>query len=285
MSRNILLTGSGGFIGKNLKEHLEYKYTLLCPRSYELDLRNTAAVQNYFNNNKIDFIIHCATKGGARGVIDDKSVVEENLAMFNNLKSCLNNNRMIVFGSGAQYNKSQPLKKVKEKDLGISLPPDTYGYSKYLIAKEVEKTENILCLNIFGCYGKYELESRFPAYAITRNLQKQPVIIDKNVVFDYLYIEDLCRIVSHFIENKPKGKVLNITPSQSISLLEIAQMINSYSEYKSDISIKEEGLNNEYTGSNSLLMNEVKDFKFTSYEEGLKDYFNFLNTTTPAILK
>ena len=35
---NVLLTGSGGFIGKNLKSYLQDKYELLTPRSYELNL-------------------------------------------------------------------------------------------------------------------------------------------------------------------------------------------------------------------------------------------------------
>ena len=40
MIKSILLTGSGGFIGKNLKQYLKNKYKLLTPRSYELDLTN-----------------------------------------------------------------------------------------------------------------------------------------------------------------------------------------------------------------------------------------------------
>ena len=44
----LLLTGSGGFIGKNLKEYLQDKYNLLTPRSYELNLIDENAV-NEFN--------------------------------------------------------------------------------------------------------------------------------------------------------------------------------------------------------------------------------------------
>ena len=55
MVKNILLTGSGGFIGKNLKEYLSAKYNLFCPRSYELDLIDFKSVKDYFDNNDIDF--------------------------------------------------------------------------------------------------------------------------------------------------------------------------------------------------------------------------------------
>ena len=69
---NILLTGSGGFIGQNLKKYLSSYYNVFSPRSYELDITNTAAVINYFNNNNIDFIIHCSSIGGIRGKEDDE---------------------------------------------------------------------------------------------------------------------------------------------------------------------------------------------------------------------
>ena len=70
MIKNILITGSGGFIGKNLKKHLENKYNILSPRSFELDCRDKDAVYKYFKENDIDFIIHCGSTGGARDTKD-----------------------------------------------------------------------------------------------------------------------------------------------------------------------------------------------------------------------
>lgn len=287
MPKKILITGSGGFIGKNLKEYLSKKYNIFAPRSFELELTNPDAVNKYFVNNQIDFVIHCANKGGARGVVDDKSVVDDNLKMFHNLQTCLEGRRMIFFGSGAQYDKSRPLKKIKEENLGEFIPNDPYGYSKFLIAKEIDQKslyfDNVTCLNIFGSYGKYEKESRFPTYATSQNLNKEPIIINKNVVFDYLYIDDLCKIVDAFIENKPSQKIINITPTRSISLYEIAQIVNKISDFKSEIIIKDAELNNEYTGDNSRLLSEIKDFQFTSYEEGLKNLFEFLSADIKSL--
>ena len=82
---NILLTGSGGFIGKNLKIYLDGKFNLLTPRSFELNLCDENAVCEYFNQNDIDFIIHCGSVGGVRGIADEKNTVELNLAMVENL--------------------------------------------------------------------------------------------------------------------------------------------------------------------------------------------------------
>ncbi|UKI40808.1 MAG: hypothetical protein L6V95_11895 [Candidatus Melainabacteria bacterium] len=47
------------------------------------------------------------------------------------------------------------------------------------------------------------------------------------------------KIVEHFIMfGWDKQNIINITPTKSISLLEIANIINKISDYKSDIIIK-----------------------------------------------
>ena len=270
---NILLTGSGGFIGKNLKNFLQDKYNLLTPRSYELDLTNKCAVENYFKNNTVDFIIHCGTVGGARGVKDKDTTVEDNLAMVDNL---LNNKRadvrMILFGSGAMYGKSRNLHKVKEEEIGNFIPEDLYGKSKMLIAEKIKNRSDVLCLNIFACYGYGEKESRFPSYAINRVLEGKTIEINQNCIFDYLFVEDMQRIVYHFIENKPKDNIINITPVESVSLYKIAEIVSGG---KSDIIIKNPDMNNEYTGDNSRLLNSIKGFQFTSIEAGLEKFFRY----------
>lgn len=279
MIKNIFITGSGGFIGKNLKAHLKNEYTVFCPRSFELDLLDEVALKEYFQKNKIDFVIHCANRGGIRGVIDDKTVINDNLKMFNNLVNCLGKRNMIFFGSGAQYDKCRNLNKIKEKHLGEVIPQDPYGHSKYLIAKQIAKLDNVLCLNIFGCYGKFEKETRFPSYAINQNLKKEPITINQNVVFDYLYIDDLCKITEYFIKNKPSEKIINVTPQKSIDILGIATLVNQISDFKSQIIVKNSKLNNEYTGCNLLLLKEIKDLTFTSYENGLISLFEHLKRT------
>ena len=173
---NILLTGSGGFIGKNLKKHLANRYNLFCPRSYELNLCDETAVQSYFANNDIEFIIHCGSIGGARGIEDEKHTIEANLAMVENLlKYKKQDIKVILFGSGAMYGKTRNLHKVKESEIGEFIPQDLYGQSKVKISEIARKRNDVLCLNIFACYGYGEKENRFPSYAINQNLYLSPL--------------------------------------------------------------------------------------------------------------
>lgn len=273
--KTILITGSGGFVGKNLKEFFNTKYNLLTPRSFELDLCDKTAVKEYFRVNSIDFIIHCSSKGGYRNLKDIDSTEMDNISMVNNILNFKKNDaRVILFGSGAMYSKDRPLCKVKETEIGNFIPQDLYGKSKYEISKIVQKRNDVVCLNIFGCYGKYEKETRFPTYAIKQNLNRQKISINQNVVFDYLYIQDLCNIIQFFIKNIPKNKILNVTPTKSISLYEISKIVNKIGDFNSEIEILNPILNNEYTGSNELLKKEIQNIKFTDYEIGLKKLYN-----------
>ncbi len=281
MNLNILITGAGGFIGKNLSEYLVANdYNVFSASHKDLELLNEESVKNYIEKNKINFIIHCAATGGSRltGYDKDKNdVVDANLQMFQNLQSCMTPQmRMISFGSGAEYDKSQPLAKISEADFGKSVPQDDYGYAKYQISKLVEETDNITCLRIFGLYGKYEdYRFKFISNAIVKNLLKMPIVINQNVIFDYLYIDDFLKIVEIFIKTPPKTKCLNITSTKSISLVEIAEIINEISEFKSEIIVKNKNLNNEYTANNEKLLKELGAFKFASYKQGIEQLYNY----------
>ncbi len=277
MIKNVLITGSGGFVGRNIKKYLEKDFNILSPRSFELNCISEEAVKKYFKNNKVDFVIHCATTGGARGIPDKETTVEDNLKMVNNILHSKDKDvRVILFGSGAMYGKSKPICQAKETEIGDFMPEDLYGKSKMLIAQQIKDRKDVVCLNIFACYGYNELSSRFPTYAITQNLKHLPIEINQNVRFDYLFIEDLCKIVKHFISTQPKNNIINVTPDKSILLSEIANLVNKISAYKSEITIKNPILGNEYTGDNSRLHEEFPELEFTPMEKGLEKLYNYL---------
>ena len=278
MIKNILITGSGGFIGKNLKKHLENKYNILSPRSFELDCRDKDAVYKYFKENDIDFIIHCGTTGGARGVADKDTTVVDNLAMvINLLETKKDETRMIVFSSGAMYGRQRPIQKIKEDEVGDVVPLDLYGESKMRIAQLVKDFRDVVCLNIFACYGYDELPTKFPSYAITQNIKHLPIEINRNVVFDYLFIDDLCRIVEHFVNNNwKKYNIINVTPNKSITMEEISKLVNDMSDFESEIIMKDKTLGKEYTGCNERLLSEIEDMEFTPMNVGLKKLYDYL---------
>ena len=273
--KNILLTGSGGFIGTHIKNQLSEKFNLFTPRSYQLNLLDKDAVKKYVEDNNIEYIIHSASCGvriSPDATIDE--VAKPNIEMFKNLAVLTSKDRpMITIGSGAEYDKSRPLCKVKESDFGKSIPKDPYGYSKYLISKMIEERDNILNLRLFGIYGLGEDKSRVTSCIVNSNISREPIVLNQNVKFDFLYIDDFCKVIEYFVNNPTEEKFINAAPTESIEILDLAKIVNNFSDYKSEIIVKKTGLNREYTADNKKLLSIIKDFTFTSYQDGMKKFY------------
>ena len=278
---NIFITGSNGFIGTHLKEYLNKnysKYNLFTPSSKDLDLVNEEEVDNYILGNKIDIIIHLANKGGDRTTVDMKNVTEYNLRIFFNIaKHEKNVKKIISFGSGAEYSKHKPIVDAHEEDYLDAQPLDEYGFYKSITSKYIEKSDNIVQLRIFGAYGEYEnYRFKFITNAIVKNLLKLPIMINKNVYFDYIYVDDLLRMIDWTIHNESKEKIYNATTGIKIDLITLANLVNETSDFKSEIKILNDGLNNEYTSNNERIIKKKKNFKFTSHKKAIqkmREYF------------
>jgi len=274
---NIFITGSHGFIGQNLREYLGSRYNLFAPDRKELELLDEKAVGRYIVKNNVDVIIHYANKGGIRGCMDFPNTVEYNMRIFFNIiKNCPEETKIIYFGSGSEYAKHRNIHKIKEEDFGKCTPKDSYGFYKYLCNLFTEKSEQkIVNLRLFGVFGKYEnYETRFMPNMILKNLFGLDMMVNQNLVMDYLYIEDLLKIVDYFIENDTKFKVYNIAPTKSIDLVSICNIINNISGNKSKIRIVNPGLNYEYTADNSRVMDEI-GCTFTDYEAAIEKIFRY----------
>lgn len=281
--KRILVTGAGGFAGRNLAEHLGGRKDLcrvFAARHADLDLLDEKAVGKYLGANEIDLVLHCATVGGTRKTGYDAGAVDVaavNIRMFLNLARCLNPGmRMINLGSGAEYDHRAYTPRMKEDAFDASVPADPYGFSKYAISKYIEKAENITCLRIFGMYGKYEdYTFKFISNAIVKNLLGLPIVINQNVRFDYLYINDFVRLVEAFIGARPRSRHYNVTPSESADLVSLAGLINKVADKPVEVRVLNQGLNREYTGDNSRLLAEFPGFEFTSYERGIKELYSY----------
>ena len=291
---NIFITGSNGFIGTHLKEYLNKnysKYNLFTPSSKELDLVNEEEVDNYILGNKIDIIIHLANKGGDRTTVDMKNVTEYNLRIFFNIaKHEKNVKKIISFGSGAEYSKHKPIVDAHEEDYLDAQPLDEYGFYKSITSKYIEKSDNIVQLRIFGAYGEYEnYRFKFITNAIVKNLLKLPIVINKNVYFDYIYIDDLVKMIDWVIHNEIKEKIYNVTTGTKIDLISLANLVNETSDFKSEIIVLNDGLNNEYSSNNQRILKEIGNFNFTSHKDAIqkmRNYFkeNFDNLDKDCII-
>ncbi len=284
---SILITGSTGFVGRNLVELFsKNKYPILALSKKELDLTKSDDVGKYFENNHIEAIVHCATTL-REPIAYPADTCENNLRMFFNIQKHMTPSmKMINLGSGSEYGRNYWRKKMPEEYFNKHIPQDSHSYSKYLISKYIQdiNRENLICLRIFGIFGKYEdYRYKFISNAIVKNLLNMPIVINQNVIYDYLYITDFFKIVEYFINNKTKNRIFNVTPTKSIDLLTIANIINKLSDKKSEIQVLNQGIAVDYSGDNKRLLSEIKDFQFIEYEKAIAELFAYYKETKDTL--
>ncbi len=253
--KTVLLTGGNGFIGKNLKESfLAQKYNLLTPGSKDLNLCDEDAVARYFDEHRIDIVIHSAVKPNHRNAKDMSNIFYSNTRMFFNLERYSDRyQKMLVLGSGAIYDLRYYRPLMKEEEYTRFLPADEHGYCKYVCEKVIEKSSNIYDLRLFGIFGKYEdYAIRFISNAICKTLYDLPVTLRQNRRFSYLYVDDLPPVIDHFIESTPQYKAYNVVPDQVVSLYDLARMVVRISGKDLPILVGQEGMGLEYSGDNSV---------------------------------
>ena len=285
----ILITGGAGFIARNLAEQLNNEYTVSSLDVKELDLLDSLKVFDCIKSNKFDVVIHTATYDAAArfSTKDPAKVLENNLKMFFNIARCKDYfGKMIFFGSGAEFGRENWIPKMKEDYFDKHIPTDQYGFSKYIMTKYAQLNKNIYNLRLFGVFGKYDdWRTRFIPNACCHAVLNLPIRINQNKYFDFLHIDDLVKIVKWFIDNKPKNNVYNICTGNVNDFKTLAEKIIKISGKNLDIDIKTEGLGREYSGDNTLLISELKDFNFSSIDDKLKDLYNWYNLNKNIIKK
>lgn len=275
---NIFLTGGSGFIGRNILESfLARKYNIIAPTHGQIDLLDEDKVMNFFLNNKIDVVIHTAVKPGHRNAKDPSNQLYNNLRMFFNIiRNREAFGKMIFISSGAVYDVSKPMVKVKEENFDTYVPVDEHGFSKYIIAKHIERLDNVVELRIFGIFGKYEdYAIRFISNAICKAIFDLPITIKQNRRFAYLLINDLMTVADYFIENKGSHKAYNVTSDKAIELLSIAEKVREISGKDLPIIVKEQGMGLEYSGDDNRLKKEIKDLRLTNIDIAIKELYEW----------
>ena len=89
---------------------------------------------------------------------------------------------------------------------------------------------------------------------------------------DFIFIEDLCKVVNHYIEKinkKTLPKDINLCYSGNKSLLDIANKINQFMRKSYDnVIVQETGFYTEYTGDGEKL--KSLGLELIGLDEGLK---------------
>ena len=252
----ILITGKSGYIASEISKYLSSKYEVTTIGREDFSLEDENETNKFFQKSFYDVVIHSAILGGNRLYPDSIECLKTNINIFLNILNNKNNfGKLINFGSGAQF----------------TLSPKYYGLSKKLINGFVKETENFYDLRIYGVFNENELESRFIKKSIKSNLCKENINIFNNKMMDYIYMDDLCSLVEYYIKENNPPKEIDCCYKDKVTLFNIAQYINSISDFKSKIKLESHSYDH-YIGPKINL-----PIKVIGLEEGIKRTFKRIN--------
>lgn len=289
MKENVLITGAGpnGITGKLIKEKLADEYTVVAPSSKELDLTNDEMVNSFFENNKIDYVIHCATfrplHNTTNHFVDD--ILESNLRMYFSLARQSNRfKKMIYFGSGAEFDKTSAIIDIKEEAFGRSIPKDQYGLGKYIMNLNTRTSNNIYNLRLFGTINPLERYTKNVISNIcVKAISGDKISLRKNCMFSFVDMDDVTLLVKRMLREDLCFHDYNITSGKNYSLADIAEIISKMSAKRNPVIFENEGLNLEYTGSNERIISQFTNFQFTDISVSLKKVYDFYTQNQSAI--
>ena len=209
---------------------------------------------------------------------------ENRIRMFMNFANCSRFYRkMIYFGSGAEYGRQKGVFMASETNIGKKVPTDSYGLALYTINEIARKSENIYNLRLFGIFGTHELwQRRFISNAICKRLYGYPITIRQDRVMSYTDVSDLMRVVEWFMTHTPMYHDYNVVQGDPVSLSSLADIVNNHDDESVPIYIAKDGIDVEYSGDGTRLLNEC-GIQFISFEESIKRLYQWYEERLASI--
>jgi len=250
---------------------------IYAPSRIELNLLDANRVYDFLKENKFDVIIHTANYDAVPEFSkkDPNMVLENNLRMFFNITRANSHfGKMIYFGSGAEAGRENWIPKMTEEYIVNCMPSDQYGFSKRIMNEVAQNSNNIYNLRIFGLFGKFDdWRYRFISNVCCKAVLEVPININRNVKFDYTYIQDLIKIVEWLIDKNPKHHSYNVCTGEVYNYKEIADKVLRIASKELPINVITNTNGVEYSGDGSLLSKEIQNFSYTPIETAIRELY------------
>lgn len=263
----VLITGAGGFVGGFIAKHLESKFELLTPSSKELDLTDLEQVEQWFNHNEVDVVVHCALSGREVLSSTDPQFLSDGLLMFRNLWLQKHHyKRLVNLGTAYEFDLTKSNDNVLEYDFIQHLPKTSYGYAKNIAARIIRDTPGFYNLKLFGVFHESESSNRF----FQRVRHQDEIVINNDIYLDYIYLPDILPMLELMILGYSQHCDVNMVYSNKYRLSDMAKVLCNHAGLPtSKIKIKNPTGNN-LTGD-SVALSSYK-FNLIGLEQGLRNY-------------
>lgn len=292
----IYVAGHNGMVGSAIVRCLERKgYTNIIKKSSkQLDLRNQAKVNEFFEEEKPNTVILAAAKVGGieanrndlTGFLMDNLLIEANV-----LTAAFNNDveNFMFLGSSCIYPREAPQPLKEEYLLTGPLEPTNEGYAIAKIAGlkacEYYNKEHglnyisVMPTNLYGVNDNFDPNNSHVISAILQRMHYAKVNNEPSVVIwgtgnpyrEFLYVDDMAEATVFLLENYKGNTFVNVGTGEDLTIRELAETIKKVVGYDGELvfdSTKPDGMYKKQLDV-SKLSNLGWEPKI-SLEEGLK---------------
>ncbi|MGG7058071.1 GDP-L-fucose synthase family protein [Clostridium tertium] len=256
----IYVAGHRGLVGSAIVRKLQGKgYTNILGKTHkELDLMSSMEVENFFKEEKPEYVFLAAAKVGGiyANSIYPADFIYENLQIQNNV---IGNSykygvkKLMFLGSSCIYPKMCP-QPIKEEYLLSGYLEETneaYALAKIVGLKMCEFFNkqygtnyiSVMPTNLYGPYDNFQPENSHVMPALIRRFHEAKVSGKKEVVVwgsgtplrEFLYSEDMADACIYLMENYEGNDFFNIGTGKEITIQDLSELIKEVVGYEGKI--------------------------------------------------
>lgn len=296
--RKVLVLGGNGFIGKNLASYFikqndeVYSFDITTPEDKEGDIHYIEG--DFFDDyvlkraiQDMDVIYHgvCTLNPGNS---NDKFIMGYERDFVQTVKLCSwlkdTKTRMIFLSSGGTVYGNQEIQPIKEE--AVPVPINHYGNLKLCIENTIrtcnfQSRQNMLIARISNPYGRgqdYRKGVGFVDASLKHGIHGEDIEVWGNgeIIRDYIYIDDVCRMLytlSHYQGDREVFNISSMVGTSQNDVLGIIQKIfpDIRIRYKESRSVDAKKI----ILDNTNIM-KLDDFRLVGLEEGINRYYKYI---------
>ena len=256
----IYIAGHRGMVGSAVWRALQADgyNNLVGKRSSELDLKNQAAVEAFFQNEKPEYVVLAAAKVG--GILANNiyraEFLYDNLAIQNNVIHFAYKygvKKLLFLGSSCIYPKLAPQPLKEDYLLSGLLEPtnEPYAIAKIAGIKLCESYRrqygcnfiSAMPTNLYGPNDNYDLKNSHVLPALIRKMHEAKKSHAAEVEIwgsgsplrEFLHVDDLANACVFLLENYNEELFLNVGFGEDISIRELAELVKKVVGFNGDL--------------------------------------------------
>jgi GDP-L-fucose synthase len=256
----IYVAGHRGLVGSAIMRKLKKEgyNNLVYRRSSELDLRRQEKVEEFFKEEKPEYVILAAAKVGGIQANDTYSAefLYDNLMIESNVIDAAYQNdvkKLLFLGSSCIYPKfaDQPMKEDYLLSGKLESTNEGYAVAKITGIKLCEHYNkqygtnfiSAMPTNLYGPNDNFDLETSHVLPALIRKFHEAKINDEDEVVIwgtgkprrEFLHVDDLADALLFLMNNYAGGQFVNVGVGKDISILELAKLIKGIVGFEGEI--------------------------------------------------